>query len=148
MKHEFYTKPRAENYLKAIETFDFDEFHIVTDMPRWEKVTAEDLQNMRFHVDTPPENRVPIADSVNYFNQLVDAFAQFNPQVQRRSVGEDFTFIRKSKNILFEHGTLSWWAALLSDADRVGVYGPWRPWKGKSNKNLSQIPLDNWFKWE
>ena len=148
MKNEFYTKPRAENYLRAIETFDFDEFHIVTDMPRWEKVTGEDLQNMRFHVDTPPENRVPIADSVNYFNELVDAFAQFNPQVQRRSVGEDFTFIRKSKNILFEHGTLSWWAALLSDADRVGVYGPWRPWKGKSNKNLSQIPLDNWFKWE
>jgi hypothetical protein len=48
---------------------------------------------------------------------------------------------------MFEHGTLSWWAAFLSDASRVGVYGPWRPWKGASNKNLSNVPLDTWFKW-
>ena len=102
MKNEFYTKPRAEDYLRAIETFDFDEFHIVTDMPRWEKVTAEDLENMKFHVDTPADNRVPIEESVDYFNQLVDTFEQFSPQVERRSVGEDFNFIRKSKNILFE----------------------------------------------
>jgi len=148
MKNEFYSKPRAENYLSAIERFDFDELHIVTDMPTWTKVTAEELQNMRFHVNTPAENRVPIEASVAYFNELVDGFAKYNPQITQRTVGEDFNFIRKFKNILFEHGTLSWWAAVLSDAEKVGVYGPWRPWKGTSNKNLSQIPLAGWFKWE
>tara|TARA_R100000808_G_C2155443_1_gene167935 strand:+ start:774 stop:1619 length:846 start_codon:yes stop_codon:yes gene_type:complete len=148
MKNEFYSKPRVENYLRAIEKFDFDEFHIVTDMPKWDVVTAAELQNMKFHVDTPPENRVPIEESVAYFNELVEGFAQFHPHVETRTVGEDFNFIRKFKNILFEHGTLSWWAAVLSNAEKVGVYGPWRPWKGASNKNLSQIPLDGWFKWE
>ena len=148
MKNEFYSKPRVENYLQAIEKFNFDEFHIVTDMPTWTKVTAEELQNMRFHVNTPAENRVPIEESVSYFNELVEGFAKYNPQITQRTVGEDFNFIRKFKNILFEHGTLSWWAAVLSDAEKVGVYGPWRPWKGDSNKNLSQIPLPGWFKWE
>jgi len=72
----------------------------------------------------------------------------FNPIVEKRSVGEDFNFIRTFDNILFEHGTMSWWAAFLSSAGKVGVYGPWRQWKGASNKNLSSVPLDNWFKWK
>ena len=63
-------------------------------------------------------------------------------------MAEDFTFIRGFKNILFQHGTLSWWAAILSEADKVGVYGPWRPWKGDSNKNLSNVNIEGWFKWE
>ena len=78
----------------------------------------------------------------------MDGFAKYNPSVVQRSIVEDFNFIRNSNNILFEHGTLSWWAAVLSDAKKVGVYGPWRPWKGQKNKNLSNIPLENWFKWE
>ena len=61
---------------------------------------------------------------------------------------KDFNFIRTFDNILFEHGTLGWWAAFLSDASKVGVYGPWRAWKGKSNKNLSQVSLEGWFQWK
>ncbi len=148
MKNEFYTKPRAENYLRAIEKFDFDELHIVTDMPKWDYVSAEELSSMKFHLNVPGKERVPIEESVKFFNEFIDGFAQYNPVVKKRSIVDDFNFIRSFKNILFEHGTLSWWAAILSDADKVGVYGPWRPWKGKTNKNLSNIPLDNWFKWE
>ncbi len=148
MKNEFYTKPRAENYLKAIEKFDFDNLHIVTDMPKWEYTTADELSNMKFHLTVPQSERVPIEESVKFFNEFVEGFAKYNPVVEKRSIVDDFDFIRSSKNILFEHGTLSWWAAVLSDAKKVGVYGPWRPWKGKTNKNLSNIPLDNWFKWE
>ena len=148
MKNEFYSKPRVENYLRAVDKFDFEGLHVVTDMPKWGAVTAADLQNMKFHVNTPPHERVPVEDSVKYFNELVEGLAQFNPIVEQRSVGEDFNFIRKFKNILFEHGTLSWWAAVLSEAQKVGVYGPWRAWKGVTNKNLSQIPLSGWFKWE
>jgi len=148
MKNEFYSKPRVDSYKRAIDQFEFSEFHIVTDMPTWEPVTPEELQAMKFHVNTLPDDRVPIEDSVKYFNELVEGFAPYNPQVTRRTVGEDFNFIRSFNNILFEHGTLSWWAAALSDAKKVGVYGPWRPWKGAKNKNLSQIPLSGWFRWD
>ena len=148
MKNEFYSKPRAKNYLEAIEQFDFKNLYIVTDMPKWDYVTADELQGMKIHLNVPDNERVPIQESVKFFNEFVDGFKKYSPIVERRSVGEDFDFIRSFKNILFEHGTLSWWAAFLSDADKVGVYGPWRPFKGNKNKNLSQIPLDNWFKWE
>lgn len=148
MKNEFYSKPRVENYLEAISHFDFDEFHIVTDMPKWDYVTAQELQDMKFHLETPADKRVPITESVNYFNAFVEGFDKFKPIMKKRSVAEDFNFIRTFKNILFEHGTLSWWASVLSDAEKVGVYGPWRPWKGATNKNLSQIPLEGWFRWQ
>lgn len=148
MKNEFYSKPRASNYLKAIEQFDFDNLHIVTDMPKWDYVTADELSSMKFHLNVSQDQRVPIKESVKFFNEFVDGFQKYNPSVVQRSIVEDFNFIRNSNNILFEHGTLSWWAAVLSDAENVGVYGPWRPWKGQKNKNLSNIPLKNWFKWE
>ncbi len=148
MKNEFYTKPRAENYLKAIEKFDFDSLHIVTDMPKWDYVIGDELNNMKFHLNVPEHERVPIKESVKFFNELVDGFKKYNPVIKKRTIVDDFNFIRESDNILFEHGTLSWWAAVLSDAKKVGVYGPWRPWKGTKNKNLSKIPLKNWFQWE
>ena len=147
-KNEFYIKPQVDQYLAAVEKFDFDQLHIVTSMPKWDYLTEEDLVNMKFHVSVPDDQRVPIKDSVDHFNSFVEGFEKYNPMVSRRQVHEDFNFIRTFNNILFEHGTMSWWAAFLSDADKVGVYGPWRPWKGKSNKNLSNIPLNGWFKWE
>lgn len=148
MKNEFYTKPKAKDYLKAIDNFKFDKLHIVTDMPFWRKLNVKTLTDISFHSSVPREQCVPIEESVNYFNSLYEAFERYHPIVKNRSVDEDFNFIRTFNNILFEHGTMSWWAAFLSDAERVGVYGPWRPWKGISNKNLSDVPLDNWFKWK
>ena len=103
---------------------------------------------MNFHVDVEPSRRVDISLSTSYFNSLVEGFSKYSPVVKKRSIVEDFNHIRSFGNILFQHGTMGWWAAVLSDADKVGVYGPWRPWKGKSNKNLSDINLKGWFKWE
>jgi len=118
-------------------------------MPQWKKITVEELENMKFHVDVPADKRVDPKRSVEYFNSIVDAFSMYDLQIDKtRSVAEDFNFIRSFDNILFQHGTLGWWAAVLSDAKKVGVYGPWRPWKGNSNKNLSDINLEGWFKWE
>lgn len=148
MKNEFYSKPRAFNYLRAIKKFDFDHMHIVTDMPVWDYITEEQLGNMKFHIDVPKNERVPLSESVKYFNEFVEEFKPFTPTIKQRTIVEDFNFLRGSRNILFEHGTLSWWASALSDAEKVGVYGPWRPWKGSKNKNLSNIPLENWFQWE
>lgn len=148
MKNEFFLKPKPEDYVRAINNFDFDKLHIVTDLPIWELVTEDKLSRMRFHNDVPSSKSVPIEYSVSYLNSLIQALEPFSPIVEKRSVGEDFNFIRTFDNILFEHGTMSWWAAFLSSATKVGVYGPWRSWKGTSNKNLSSVPLNNWFKWK
>jgi len=147
-KNEFDSKPTAESYKRAIEKFDFDKLHIVTDMPKWDYITVEELNGMKFHYDVPKNDRVDTLLAVEYFNSFVDALSGYCPLNVNRTVVEDFNFIRSFDNILFQHGTLSWWASILSDANKVGVYGPWRPWKGASNKNLSQVPLETWFKWE
>lgn len=146
-RNTFDYKPTAESFLRAISSFEFENFYVVTDMPTWNYLTPTQIQNMACHVAIPPDNMVDIDSAVKYFNSIVKALSQYNPVYKRRNVLEDFNFIRSCDNILFEHGTLSWWAAFLSDAKKVGVYGPWRPWKGDSNKNLSQVPLDGWFKW-
>ena len=137
-----------DDRLKTIEKFNFSNLHIVTDMVEWEHLTEEKLEKMNFHVNVPQRDRVSAQKSIDYFNSFVDGFAKFNPIVKKRTISEDFNFIRSFNNILFEHGTLGWWASVLSDAKKVGVYGPWRPWKGASNKNLSNVDIEGWFKWE
>jgi len=147
-KNEFDTKPSVDKYLKAIEKFNFDNMHIVTDMPKWDYITEDELASMKFHVSTSPSMHVEPYKSVEYFNSIVEGLSIFNPNMKKRNVLEDFNFIRTFNNILFQHGTLGWWAAALSEADNVGVYGPWRSWKGASNKNLSDVGFEGWFKWE
>tara|TARA_R110002073_G_scaffold38161_7_gene109689 strand:+ start:99 stop:926 length:828 start_codon:yes stop_codon:yes gene_type:complete len=141
-------KVPINNFVKAIEKFNFNKLYIVTDMPSWKHITCDDLDKMSFHINVEKSKRVETQKSVDYFNSFVDALSKYSPIHQRKSVSEDFSFIRSFDNILFEQGTLSWWAAATSNAKKVGVYAPWRPWKGKSNKNLSKIPLDGWFGWE
>jgi hypothetical protein len=147
-KNEFYTKPTADDYIRAIEKFDFEQIHIVTDMPKWDYITEQELEEMKFHHTATQDQSVPISESVDYFNSFITAFAIYNPKMENRTIVDDFNFIRTFDNILFQHGTLAWWAAALSDASKVGVYAPWRPFKGDSNKNLSKIPLKGWFQWE
>ena len=147
-KNEFDYKPSVEQYINAIQQFYFNQLYIVTDMPKWDYIHGEQLEQMKFHYDVPQNQRVDINLSVDYFNSFVGGFSQFRPIVKKRSLYEDFNFIRSFNNILFEHGTLGWWAATLSNAKRVGVYGPWRRWKGNRNKNLSNMNLPTWFKWE
>ncbi|MDA8576277.1 hypothetical protein N9L24_04465 [Candidatus Marinamargulisbacteria bacterium] len=135
-----------DQYQQAIESFMFDRLHIVTDMPIWKPITISDLKKMRFHMNPVPE--IPLEQAVAGFNQIVNGFSRYNPMIhQGQSVVDDFNTIRSFKQILFQHGTMAWWAAVLSQADRVGVYGPWRLFKGNNNKNLSQMPLKGWFQW-
>ena len=103
---------------------------------------------MSFHYKVPEEDRVDPQKSVDYFNSFIDGFMKYDPIVKKGSIVEDFNFIRTFDNILFQHGTMGWWAAALSDASNVGVYGPWRPWKGASNKNLSKVDFKGWFQWQ
>ena len=147
-KNEFDSKPKVESYLKAIDNFDFKRLHIVTDMKKWDYITTDELSSMKFHKNVSKNESVDSQLSVDYFNSFIDGFSKYNPIMNNRTIVEDFNFIRTFKNILFQHGTLGWWASVLSDATKVGVYGPWRSWKGDKNKNLSEINLEGWFKWE
>ena len=147
-KNEFDSKPKVESYLKAIDKFNFDRLHIVTDMKKWDYITTDELSSIKFHKSVPKEQSVDLHLAVEYFNSFIDGFSKYNPIMENRTIVEDFNFIRTFKNILFQHGTLGWWASVLSDSNKVGVYGPWRSWKGDKNKNLSEINLEGWFKWE
>lgn len=157
MKNEFYVKPMIDKYLEVLQSFEFDNMHIVTDMPVWKNLTAKELQGINFHYNVPPNERVTIEESVKCFNDFFDGLSQFNPIVKTRKnassvdsgteVFDDFMFIRTFNQILFEHNTMCWWASAISDAKKIGVYKPWRRWKN-NNKNLGQVPLDNWMGWE
>ena len=139
--------PKPEDYKRAIETFNFDNLYVISEMPVWDYISVQEFENMKFNVEVPSHLRSQSNKSVDYFNSIIDMTKKYNIIFNHLSVDRDFSFMRSFNNILLEHGTLSWWAAVLSKAQRVGVYGPWRPFKN-NNKNLSKIPLDNWFQWE
>ena len=148
-KNNFGHKPSADRWVRTIERFDFDKLHIVSDFPKWEHVSKEEIEAMSgFHNPSPGECIADKQKSADYINSCVDAFSKFSPIFKHGKIYEDFNYVRSFGNILFQHGTFGWWAAALSNAKKIGVYGPWRPWKGQSNKNLSNIPLEEWFKWE
>jgi len=139
---------QCKDWEQAINKFKFDRIYIVTDMPVWRPITTTDLKKMRFHVNLTQNKRAPESLSVNYFNRLFDYFDKLNPIVYLgRPLKEDFNTLRSFNQILFQHGTLAWWAAALSGAEKVGVYGPWRPFKGTGNKNLGCTDLPGWFQW-
>lgn len=136
-----------EEFCEAIEMFSFKKLHIVTDMPVWRKITPSEVNKMRFHCKVPQKKRIDPNTSADYFNALYNKLSTFNPIVRiGQSVKEDFDFFRSFSKILFQHGTLVWWAAALSNAKQVGVFGPWRPVKN-SNKNLGQADFPGWFQW-
>lgn len=148
MREEFDSKPRIDDYLAAIERFDFERLHIVSELPEWRTYTEDELRQLRFHREVPPSETVPISESVAYLNEMVEGLSRYPLQFQSTSPAEDFNYLRTFNQVLFEHGTLSWWAAVLSGASKVGVYGPWRPWNGALDQSLSEVPLPGWFQWD
>ena len=147
-KDNFPYKPSAKKWVKLMEKFDFDKLHIVSDFPKWEYTTKEEIESMGgFHNNAEFRQIEDKQESADYINSCIDAFAKFSPIFKHGNIYDDFNYVRSFDNILFQHGTLGWWGAALSDATKVGVYGPWRPWKGASNKNLGYVPLEGWFQW-
>jgi hypothetical protein len=146
--HQPCMKVLAEEYIDAIERFDFDRLHIVTDMNVWKKVTPEEIQKMEFPMKFPKKWRVEPSVAASYFNSLVEAFNELDPIVRTgHTIKDDFNFMRSFDKILLQRGTLSWWAAALSHASKVGVFGPWSPVSGENNRNLGQTDFEGWFHW-
>jgi len=147
MKDGFEYKPSSNNIRKTIETFDFDRLHIVSDLPELRRYTPEELGSLKFHNDVDSSKSVGHEAAAKYLNSVVDVLLQFEPVFETANISEDFDKMRSFNNIMFEHGTMAWWAAFLSDANSVGVVMDWRPSKGASNKNLSKVPIEGWFEW-
>ena len=141
-------KIEVEEYIDVINQFEYEKLYIVTDMKVWRTITENELGGMRFHISIPREQRIDTSVAVEHFNSLVNGLNKLNPIVRcSMDLKEDFNFMRSFDKILFQHGTLAWWAATLSYASRVGVFGPWRPIKGDRNKNLGKTDFEGWFRW-
>jgi len=133
-------------FLAAINKFNFNKIYIVTDMPVWGKISLSEFKRIKYHTKIDVKKSINFKYAHSYFNSLICGFEKLNPIIRHSNISNDFQFIRKFDKILFQHSTFAWWAAILSDATRVGVYGPWRPNK-KNNKNLSEVQQKGWFKW-
>ncbi len=147
LKDEFDYKISDAGYKSAIETFKFKKLHIVSDLPELRCYTPNELLHLKFHNDVDPSRAIELEKSAEYLNGIVAMLQEYEPIFAPSNISEDFNKIRSFDKIMLEHGTMSWWAAFLSNASHVGVRHDWRPWKGTNNKNLSNTPIPGWFKW-
>ena len=131
----------------ALKNIDFDQLFIVSDLPNFKRIDMKTLKSYTFHIENLQVEPFIYEWALEYHNSIIQMLTQFSPIFQNQEVYKDFDTIRSFKNILFQHSTTAWWASVLSEANSVGVYGPWRPFKRRENKNLSNIPLPGWYKW-
>jgi hypothetical protein len=139
-------------YVDVIKSFDYEKLYIVTDASTWEELDKKDVSKMqKKRVKSSRKKHISLAaadNSVKYMHDLVTTLAPFNPIIVHHSnYMKDFDFIRSFDKIIIHNSTFSWWAAVLSQATRVGVYEPWKPAKGKRNKNLGHTNYPGWFGW-
>jgi len=136
-------------YKKIIlHNFNFNKLYIVTDSNEWGYVTEKDIKKLQKKYITEGTSYVSIKKSIKYMNNLVDVFEEFHPIIKHSyNFIDDFNFICSFDQILFKNSTFAWWAAVLGEGKRVGVYGPWKPNKGKRNKNLGETDFPGWFQW-
>ena len=104
MMNEFEYKLSADNYRKAIESFDFDRLHIVSDLPELRQYTPEELGSLKFHNNVDASKSVGHEDIAEYLNSVVNALLQFEPVFESASISEDFDKMRSFNNIMFDSG--------------------------------------------
>jgi hypothetical protein len=80
---------------------------------------------------------------LDHINGVINVLNKFNCEWISDSVYEDFNSIRSFNKIIINVSTLSWWAAVLSDANEVYAPKDWK-WKKRTNKNLPYIGLQGW----
>lgn len=145
---------KPDVYKKIISSnFDFDKLYIVTDADKWGYVNKKDIRKIQGEIKIKYRKNltkfISVTKSINFMNSLVDSLKEFNPILcHNEKFIDDFNFIRSFDQIMFKNSTFSWWASVLSNASKIGVFGPWKPGKGKGKiKNLGQTDFDGWFSW-
>jgi hypothetical protein len=153
----------GEAYAKAIESFDFNRIHIVTDAEKWGYYTHDDVKKIQKDIlegPNPGALWVPIQDSLNYMKELVDAFKPYDPIIHRTNSPtikgsgglrgnfmDAFNLLRSFDQVLLYNSTFSWWGAVLGNASKVGVFSLWKPGREDKNPNLGQTNYHGWFSW-
>ena len=157
---------KAESFLSAIEKFEYDKLHIVTDAEKWSLYEKEDILKIRNEIQigpNPPSNSpwVDVEQSLEYMNHLVEGLEHLNPIVHcngastikgsgalRGDFMDDFNLIKSFDKVIVFNSTFSWWAAALSGASSVAIFNPWKIAKPeKDRRNLGKTNLDGWFSW-
>ena len=81
---------------------------------------------------------------LSHINGVIDVLNKHNCIWISDTVYEDFNMLRNFNKIIINVSTLSWWAAVLSDAKEVYAPVRWKWKKGVKNKNLPNINLSGW----
>jgi len=162
--------PHPSEFIKAVKMFgDYDRVHIVTDAGKWDNYTIEDIEEIKERVIHKKGVRnwinrmlgtgkkMPSTKEVlEGIKILVDGLQKLDPIIHlsnsplipgspalRQDFIDHFNFIRSFDKILIHNSTFGWWAAVLSEASQVGVWGPWE----RGNKNLGRTDYPGWFQW-
>ena len=134
----------ADSFISAIQKFDYDNLHIVTDAEKWTPYNLEDIEKIRHEIQigpNPPTNSpwVEPEQSLEYMNHLIDGFSDLKPTVHcnnaetikgsgglRGGFIDDFNLLRSFNQVIVHNSTFSWWAATLSGAEHVAIFNPWK----------------------
>ncbi len=135
------------DFNSVINSFEYQNFYVVTDFPSLNDISIDKFKELKFHISTKTNNDKFIIGSVEYINSLFSLLKKKGVKHFSSSLYEEFCFLSSSKNIIFENSTIAWWASFISSANEVRLSKNWRPWKGKSNKNLAKVPFENWITW-
>jgi len=140
-------------YKKIIlSNFNFEKLYIVTDAEKWDYLKKKDILKLHKKILNKYKRNsteiISIKLSRQYMNDIIDEFKEFKPIIHHsKRFIDDFNFIRSFDKIMFKNSTFAWWASVLSYASKVGVFRPWKPNKGKKNRNLGQTDFSGWFGW-
>jgi hypothetical protein len=157
---------KVDSFKRVLKEFEYENLHIVTDAEKWEPYSSEDIEKIRHEISigpNPPSNSpwVDIEQSKKYINHLIEEFRDLNPIVHcngaktikgsgglRDDYMKDFNLIRSFNQVIIFNSTFSWWAALLSGAEKVAVFDPWKIAKPKrQRRNLGKTNYPGWFNW-
>ena len=160
MKNRLVWETHYKNFIKPKrykqiikDNFNFERLYIVGDMEKWKYISKNDVIKVQREISIKyrknPTKFISADKSVEYMNEIIDNFKEFDPKLHHsKRFIDDFSFIRSFDKIMFKNSTFAWWAAFLSQASQVGVFGPWKPNKGKNkNRNLGRTDFPGWFSW-
>jgi hypothetical protein len=149
--HYLLNGDKLETLLKNIQ---YKNFYVVTNLTKKTEWYMDEYKNYRetylkngIHAEPYPEHKCvqpnQFQEVLDHINSVINICNKYNCTWISESVYEDFNTIRNFNKIIINVSTLSWWAAVLSNAEEVYVPKRWK-YKKNNNKNLAQIDLPGW----
>jgi len=131
-----------------LDSLSSKKLKVVSDLNLWKIIDKNDLNKISSHVSVHHSKRQHDTEIVKHLNSIYKFFEERNAIFDESStIKEDFSQMLNSRYLIFQHGTLAWWAGFSGHQEKVFVADGWRPIKGINNKNLDKTPLYNWHNW-